>query len=263
MRHLHISRKAGQSNPNGPIISSGLSSHQNKLSGIITSLGFIHPIYIMSELELQQFLVDVDAAVKELEHILEVQIKKKTEGSLEPQTSRHEYEQLQQTFDKLKDLHTRSYSSTRDSKYATTEAKEKMNEKQVDLQDVIYEKRHILEEIVQCREFRSVYQDVELIPLDEFLSQAGPEYLENSDNPHQLMINRLKYELVVRKALKEQEESLQIQRAELIKDNRKAQKKVDQFDKLLDDFVQSAIPVEEALRTVNETHVQTEAMDTT
>lgn len=47
---------------------------------------------------------------------------------------------------------------------------------------------------------RSVYQDVELIPLDEFKAKAGPEYLENSDNPHQLFINRLKYELVVRAA---------------------------------------------------------------
>jgi hypothetical protein len=48
--------------------------------------------------------------------------------------------------------------------------------------------------------YRSVYQDVELIPLEEFQAKAGPEYLENSDNPHQLMINRLKYELVVRAA---------------------------------------------------------------
>jgi THO complex subunit 5 len=29
-----------------------------------------------------------------------------------------------------------------------------MNEKQVDLQDVMYEKRHILEEIVTCKKFR-------------------------------------------------------------------------------------------------------------
>lgn len=47
---------------------------------------------------------------------------------------------------------------------------------------------------------RSVYQDVELIPLEEFLARAGPEYQQNSDNPHQLMINRLKYELVIRAA---------------------------------------------------------------
>ncbi|OAD03031.1 hypothetical protein MUCCIDRAFT_156037 [Mucor lusitanicus CBS 277.49] len=122
-----------------------------------------------------------------------------------------------------------------------------MNGKQVDLHDVMYEKRHILEEIVQCRKFRSVYQDVELIPLDEFKAKAGPEYLENSDNPHQLFINRLKYELVVRAALKEQQEELQLKRTQLIKENRKAQKKVDQYDKLLDDFVQSAAPLEEAL----------------
>lgn len=38
--------------------------------------------------------------------------------------------------------------------------------------------------------------------------------------------------------LKEQQEELQIQRTQLIKENRKAQKKVDQYDKLLDDFVQ-------------------------
>ncbi|KAI8994728.1 Fms-interacting protein-domain-containing protein [Pilobolus umbonatus] len=215
----------------------------------------------MSSLE-SNFVMDVSAAVNELENILAEQLQKKLEGRLEQNHNRYEYEKLQQTFDKLKDLHTRSYASTRDSKQATTEAKERMNEKQVDLQDVIYEKRHILEEIVQCREFRSVYQDVELIPLKDFLSQAGPEYLENSDNPHQLMINRLKYELVVRKELKEQEESLQLERAELIKDNRKAQKKVDQFDKLLDDFVQSALPVEEALMTVNNKN-QPEAMDTT
>jgi hypothetical protein len=48
--------------------------------------------------------------------------------------------------------------------------------------------------------YRSVYQDVELIPLDEFQAKAGPEYLQDSNNPHQLMINRLKYELVVRTA---------------------------------------------------------------
>lgn len=42
----------------------------------------------------------------------------------------------------------------RDSKQSTSDAKDHMDKKQVELQDVMYEKRHILEEIVQCREFR-------------------------------------------------------------------------------------------------------------
>lgn len=47
------------------------------------------------------------------------------------------------------------------------------------------------------------------------------------------------YTLLVR--LKEQQEELQLKRTQLIKENRKAQKKVDQYDKLLDDFVQVRI----------------------
>jgi hypothetical protein len=41
--------------------------------------------------------------------------------------------------------------------------------------------------------------------------------------------------------LKEQQEALQQKKAQLIKENIKAQRKVDQFDKLLDDFVEVII----------------------
>ncbi|KAG1123560.1 hypothetical protein G6F42_010434 [Rhizopus arrhizus] len=193
-------------------------------------------------------LQEISEAAKKLEAILVTQFDKKLEGTLEADSQATiDYDQIGINFAKLKDRQVGSFTATLESKQATAEAKEHMNEKQVDLHDVMYEKRHILEEIVQCRKFRSVYQDVELIPLDEFKAKAGPEYLENSDNPHQLFINRLKYELVVRAALKEQQEELQLKRTQLIKENRKAQKKVDQYDKLLDDFVQSAAPLEEAL----------------
>ncbi|GAN02273.1 fms interacting protein [Mucor ambiguus] len=193
-------------------------------------------------------LQEISDAAKKLEAILVTQFDKKLEGTLEADSlATIDYDKIGINFAKLKDRQVGSFTATIECKQATAEAKEHMNEKQVDLHDVMYEKRHILEEIVQCRKFRSVYQDVELIPLDEFMAKAGPEYLENSDNPHQLFINRLKYELVVRAALKEQQEELQLKRTQLIKENRKAQKKVDQYDKLLDDFVQSAAPLEEAL----------------
>lgn len=103
-------------------------------------------------------------------------------------------------FNRLIDLHMIAYATTTESKQTTTTARNEMNEKRVELQDIMYERKHILEEIVQCRQFRSVYQDVELIPEEEFRLKAGPEYLENADNEHQLKINRFKYELVLRKA---------------------------------------------------------------
>ncbi|KAG0735686.1 hypothetical protein G6F57_006982 [Rhizopus arrhizus] len=190
---------------------------------------------------------NVEAASKELETTLVKYMEKKLNGTLEDQYDFDEYEHVQQILDRLKDIQSTSYTSTRDSKQSTSDAKDYMDKKQVEMQDVMYEKRHILEEIVKCREFRSVYQDIELIPLEEFQSKAGPEYLVDFDNQHQLMINRLKYELVIRAELKEQQEALQQKKAQLIKENIKAQRKVDQFDKLLDDFVESTRPVIDAL----------------
>lgn len=65
-----------------------------------------------------------------------------------------DFDQIGTLFGKLKDLQVDAYNKTSASKQATSDAKEHMNEKQVDLQDVMYEKRHILEEIVQCKKFR-------------------------------------------------------------------------------------------------------------
>ncbi|KAI9487535.1 MAG: Fms-interacting protein-domain-containing protein [Benjaminiella poitrasii] len=193
-------------------------------------------------------LQDTDAASRNLESILVTQFNKKLEGTLEEDSEFDiDYDLIGENFAKLKDIQVNAYSAVSDSKKATNDAKKYMNVKQVELNDVMYEKRHILEEIVKCRGFRSVFQDVELIPLEEFEEKAGPEYHENSDNLHQLFINRLKYELVVRADLKEKEDVLKAKRTQLIKENRKAQKMVDQFDKLLDDFVQAAAPLEEAL----------------
>ncbi|KAG0169707.1 hypothetical protein DFQ30_003300 [Apophysomyces sp. BC1015] len=154
---------------------------------------------------------------------------------------------LLQSVDTMKDLHARAFRNTRDSKQRTSDAKSGMDERQVGLQNVMYEERHLLDEIVRCRDFRSVFQDIDLVPYDEFCLRAPQEYLLNKENPHTLMINRLKFEYEERSRLKDQQEKLQAERLLLIKENRKAQEKLDRFDKLLDDLVQATEPVEKAL----------------
>ncbi|KAL0091074.1 Fms-interacting protein-domain-containing protein [Phycomyces blakesleeanus] len=150
---------------------------------------------------------------------------------------------LLKTIDKIMDLHALAFGSTRVSKHLTAEAKTAMDARQIGLQNVMYEKRHLLEEIVKCRDFRSVYQDVDLIPLDEFNAVAPPAYRQDNSNQHIEMINRLKFEHEARM----RQEKLQVERVKLIKDNRKAQEKLDRFDKLYDDLVQASIPMELAL----------------
>ena len=61
---------------------------------------------------------------------------------------------VQQCFDQINDLHMLAYHATSTSKQLTADAKENMNEKRFELQDVMYERKHILEEIVKCRGFR-------------------------------------------------------------------------------------------------------------
>ncbi|CAO3637730.1 unnamed protein product [Cunninghamella echinulata] len=136
-----------------------------------------------------------------------------------------------------------------------------MDEKYVGLQNVMYEKRHIVEEIVKCCEFRSVYQNVDLIPLDEFLNRAPEHYLQDKDNSHTLMVNQLKFEHEERASMKLEEEKLQAERKMLIKENRKTQEKLDRFDKLLDDFVLATAPIDEALIEDKKTTTNTDAMD--
>ncbi|KAI8390876.1 Fms-interacting protein-domain-containing protein [Radiomyces spectabilis] len=188
------------------------------------------------------------AASDELRAVLADYMKRRIEGTLtEDFRSSVEAEAMGDVADKIKDMHAYAFGRMRDSKQQTAEAKAAMDEAQLGLQNVLYEKRHILEEIVKCRDFRSVYQDIELVSLDDFRARAPAEYLDQQDNPHALMINRLKFEQDERTTLKEQEEKLQAERQLLIKENRKAQEKLDRFDKLLDDFVQASLPVERAL----------------
>ncbi|KAI8341818.1 Fms-interacting protein-domain-containing protein [Chlamydoabsidia padenii] len=187
-------------------------------------------------------------ATEELQTLMAEHLRMKMEGTLDDDILESEQGQtLLDAIDKIKDLHSQAYGSTRDSKQQTAEAKDNMDDKQVGLQNVMYEKRHIVEEIVKCREFRSVYQHVDLISLDDFLARAPEHYLQDKENQHTLMINRLRFEQDERTNYKVEEGRLQLERQGLIKENRKVQEKLDRFDKLLDDFVLATGPMEEAL----------------
>lgn len=73
---------------------------------------------------------------------------------MEDQYDFDESEKVQLSIHRLKDIQAESYADTRDSKQATSDAKDNLDKRQVEMQDVMFEKRHILEEIVKCHEFR-------------------------------------------------------------------------------------------------------------
>ncbi|KAG2367364.1 Fms-interacting protein-domain-containing protein, partial [Suillus spraguei] len=98
---------------------------------------------------------------------------------------------------RLKALNRNANAATRACKQATTEARHDMDQTHLGLQNLLYEKRHLEREIDKCRQFASIYQDVPLYSLSEFKILAPPEARSDDvlQNAHQLMLNRLSFEL--------------------------------------------------------------------
>ncbi|KAJ2375599.1 THO complex subunit 5, partial [Coemansia sp. RSA 2607] len=64
-------------------------------------------------------------------------------------------------------------------------------------------KREILyleKEIESTEKLETIYQHIEIIPMDEFQASAPEEYRQDSDSPHDVMLNRLRYEIDQRDA---------------------------------------------------------------
>lgn len=83
-------------------------------------------------------------------------------------------------------------------KAETEAAKGPVDTTTLQLHNLLYEKNHYLKAIKACKDFRSKYPDIELVPEEEFFSSA-PEEIKGKamadDVAHDLMLKRLNFEL--------------------------------------------------------------------
>ncbi|KAJ3505947.1 hypothetical protein NLJ89_g7146 [Agrocybe chaxingu] len=119
---------------------------------------------------------------------------------------------------RLKSLYRAANAATRARKEETAAARLEMDQSHLTLQNLLYEKRHLEREIEKCRQFASIYQDVPLYTLEEFNRLAPPE--AQTDNEHQLMLNRLSFELAERQRLDLKKKELIQQKEELLKESK-------------------------------------------
>lgn len=84
------------------------------------------------------------------------------------------------------------------AKAETERAKAPVDFTTLQLHNLMYEKSHYLTAIKACKDFKSKYPDIELVPEEQFFRDA-PEDIKSSvisnDNAHNLMLKRLNYEL--------------------------------------------------------------------
>ncbi|KAK9073362.1 hypothetical protein SSX86_007686 [Deinandra increscens subsp. villosa] len=100
-------------------------------------------------------------------------------------------------------------------KAETEHAKAPVDFTTLQLHNLMYEKNHYVKAIKACKDFKSKYPDIELVPEQEFFKDA-PEQIKNivqsNDSAHNLMLQRLNFELFQRKELAKLHEKLEEQK---------------------------------------------------
>ncbi|GAU42192.1 hypothetical protein TSUD_305370 [Trifolium subterraneum] len=89
-------------------------------------------------------------------------------------------------------------------KMETERAKAPVDFTTLQLHNLVYEKSHYLKAIKACKDFKSKFPDIELVPEEEFF-RGAPKDIKDSvlskDSAHNLMLKRLNFELYQRKEL--------------------------------------------------------------
>ncbi|KAJ7958163.1 THO complex, subunit [Quillaja saponaria] len=97
-------------------------------------------------------------------------------------------------------------------KAETERAKAPVDFTTLQLHNLMYEKSHYVKAIKACKDFKSKYPDIELVPEEEFFRDAPEEIkasILSNDSSHNLMMKRLNFELFQRKELCKLHEKLE------------------------------------------------------
>ncbi|KAF9782819.1 Fms-interacting protein-domain-containing protein [Thelephora terrestris] len=145
-------------------------------------------------------------------------------------------------FGQLKAHNRAANAQTRSHKQATADARTQMDQAHLVLQNLLYEKRHLEREIEKCRQFASMHQDIPLYSMELFTILAPDESKteEILNDPHQLIINRLNFELSERQRLDRRKKELQQQKDVLIKETKDKVAAIDNVRQQLDIFLKAA-----------------------
>ncbi|KAI0320826.1 Fms-interacting protein-domain-containing protein [Amylostereum chailletii] len=148
-------------------------------------------------------------------------------------------------FARLKALNRAANAATRAHKQATADARHEMDQTHLGLQNLLYEKRHLEREIDKCRQFASIYQDIPMYTVEQFVQLAPPEARTDvvMSNDHQLMLNRLGFELAERQRLvpcPSRVKELTIEKEELLKQSKAQAAVMDSVKVQIDTLVKTA-----------------------
>ncbi|KAH8830905.1 Fms-interacting protein-domain-containing protein [Flagelloscypha sp. PMI_526] len=143
--------------------------------------------------------------------------------------------------------HNRAANATKAiARQKADQSRQKMDQSHLGLQNVLYEKRHLEREIQKCRQFASVYQDVPLHSMEDFVVLA-PEEARTKEvlaDEHALMVTRLSFEIAERMRLENRRKELAKEKEELLHLSKKNVSTMDNVKTQIDHLMKSAVEIQ-------------------
>ncbi|WCJ35426.1 THO complex subunit 5 [Euphorbia peplus] len=136
------------------------------------------------------------------------------------------------------------------AKTQTERAKAPVDFTTLQLHNLMYEKSHYGKAIKACKDFKSKYPDIELVPEEEFHRDA-PEHVKgpvlSKDSSHNLMLKRLNFELHQRKELCQLHEKLEQRKKSLLETIANRKKFLSSLPSHLKSLKKASLPVQNQL----------------
>ncbi|KAG9354561.1 hypothetical protein JZ751_001274 [Albula glossodonta] len=150
----------------------------------------------------------------------------------------------------LKKLNRLAHMRLKKGRDQTHEAKQRVDALHLQLQNLLYEVMHLQKEISKCLEFKSKHEEIELVSEDEFFKEAPSEISRphlTKEDPHQLTLARLDWELEQRKRLAEKYKDSLASKEKILKGIEVKKEYLSSLQPGLNAIMQASLPVQEYL----------------
>ncbi|XP_061674429.1 THO complex subunit 5 homolog [Syngnathoides biaculeatus] len=150
----------------------------------------------------------------------------------------------------LKKLNRLAHMRLKRGRDQTHEAKQKVDVLHLQLQNLLYEVLHLQKEISKCLEFKSKHEDIDLVSEEDFYKDAPEEISRpqlTKNDPHQLTLARLDWELEQRKRLAEKYKESQATKEKIQKTIEVKKEHLRSLQPGLNAIMQASLPVQEYL----------------
>ncbi|KAG1657739.1 THO complex subunit 5 [Nymphon striatum] len=130
------------------------------------------------------------------------------------------------------------------------EAMQKVDSIHLKLQNLHYETVHLKKEITKCLEFKSLDEEINLVPLKEFYKEAPEnitQSIETQSDGHKLTLARLQWELQQRKELAKKLSDSQKKQEKVLEEISKKQSYLENLRPTLKSILKAAQPLQDEL----------------